>query len=50
MELKTIKILKIENISISQPLSILNNPKSAKAKALQFFSMELDKLKNNLEN
>src|SRR6476620_1068196 len=50
MELKTIEILKIENIKISQELSILNNPKSSKARAFQFFSMELAKLKNNLEN
>lgn len=50
MELKSIKILKIENIHITQPLSILNHPKFSKAKAFQFFSMELSKLKNNLEN
>jgi DNA-binding transcriptional LysR family regulator len=50
MELQTIEILKIENIHMSQQLSILNNPKSSKGKAFQFFSMELAKLKNNLEN
>src|SRR6476646_2792003 len=50
MELKTIKILQIENMNISQPVSILTNPKFLKGKALQFFSMELAKLKNNLEN
>ena len=50
MELKSIKILKIENINITQPLSILNHPKFSKAKAFQFFSVELSKLKNNLEN
>lgn len=50
IELKNIEILKIENMKISQQLSILNNPKSSKEKAFQFFSMELAKLKNNLEN
>lgn len=50
IELKTIEILKIENIKISQELTILNNPKSSKARAFQFFSMELGKRKNNLEN
>jgi DNA-binding transcriptional LysR family regulator len=50
LELKTITILKIENCKITQPLSILNHPESVKAKAFQFFSMELSKLKNNLEN
>lgn len=50
MELKTIKILKIENMNITQPLSILNPAKSSKAKAFQLFSMELAKLKTNLES
>jgi len=50
MELKTLEILKIKNITLSQPLSILKNPKFSKAKAFQFFSMELSKLKNNLES
>ena len=50
MELKTFKILKIENMEITQPLSILNQPKCSKAKAFQVFAMELAKLKNNLEN
>ena len=50
IELKSIEILRIENMTLTQPLSILNNPKSSKAKAFQFFSMELSKLKNNLKN
>jgi DNA-binding transcriptional LysR family regulator len=50
MELKTFKILKIENMEITQPLSILNQPKCSKAKAFQVFAMELAKLKNNVES
>ena len=50
MGLKTIEILKIENIKISQQLSILTHPQSSKTKAFQFFSMELAKLNNSLEN
>jgi len=48
-EFKNIKILNIENINISQPLSILNHSKFSEAKAFQFFSIELSKLKNNLD-
>ena len=50
MEGKTLEILKIKNIPLSQPLSILKNPKFSKVKAFQLFSMELSKLKNNLES
>lgn len=50
MELKTIKILEIENMHMTQPLSILNPAKSSKTKALQLFAMELAKLKTNLES
>lgn len=50
MELKTLKILKIENMEITQPLSILNQPKFSKAKAFQVFYMELAKLKNTVES
>lgn len=50
MELKTLKILKIENMGITQPLSILHPPTLSKAKAFQVFYMELAKLKNNLES
>ena len=50
MEFQTIEIIKIENMNISQQLLILNNPKSSKARTFQFFSMELAKLTNNLEN
>lgn len=50
MELKTIKIMKIENMNITQPLLILNQQKFSKAKAFQVFSTELAKLKTNLEN
>lgn len=50
MELNSIKILKIENMNMTQPLFILNQPNFSKTKAFQVFSMELSKLKNNLEN
>jgi DNA-binding transcriptional LysR family regulator len=50
MELKTIKIVNIENFTISQPFSLLHHPESMKEQAFQFFSMELAKLKNNFDN
>lgn len=46
-ELLRIETLTIENLRMTQPLWILNHPKSYKTKALQFFLMELAKLKHN---
>jgi DNA-binding transcriptional LysR family regulator len=37
MELKTIEILKIDNIRISRTLSIISNPECYKSKAFEFF-------------
>ena len=50
IELKTIEILKIENINITRTLTIISNPESYKSKALEFFYTELLRLKNNIEN
>jgi DNA-binding transcriptional LysR family regulator len=50
MELKTIEILKIDNIRISRTLSIISNPECYKSKAFEFFYKDLIKLKNNIEN
>jgi hypothetical protein len=36
MELKTIEILKIDNIRISRTLSIISNPECYKSKAFEF--------------
>lgn len=48
IELKTIEILKIENIRITRNLSIISNPESYKSKAFEFFYKELFQLKNNI--
>jgi DNA-binding transcriptional LysR family regulator len=50
IELKTIEILKIENIRINRTLSIISNPESYKSKAFEFFYNELSTLKSTLEN
>jgi DNA-binding transcriptional LysR family regulator len=50
IELKTIEILKIENIRITRTLSIISNPECYKSKAFEFFYTELLCLKNNIEN
>lgn len=50
IKLKTIKILKIENIHISRMLSIITNSEYYKAKAFNFFYAELSKLKNTIES
>ena len=50
LELKTIKILKINNIRITRTLFIISNVECYKSKAFEFFYSELSKLKNNLEN
>jgi DNA-binding transcriptional LysR family regulator len=50
IELKTIEILKIDNIRITRMLSIITNPEYYKAKAFDFFYKELCRLKENIEN
>ena len=49
-ELKTIEILKIENIRITRTLTIISNSESYKSKAFEFFYTELLRLKNNIES
>lgn len=50
IELKTIEILKIDNLSITRRLSIISNPKSYKSKAFDLFYNELATLKRTIEN
>ena len=50
VELKTIEILKIENLKITRTLSIISNPDSYKSKAFQLFYNELCTLKHTIEN
>lgn len=50
IELKTIKILKIEKIRITRMLSIIINSKYYKAKAFDYFYTELCRLKDTIEN
>ena len=50
VELKTIEILKIENIRITRTLSIISNPESYKSKAFDLFYNELYALKQTIEN
>jgi DNA-binding transcriptional LysR family regulator len=50
IELKTIEILKIENIRITRRLSIISNPESYKSKAFDLFYNQLFTLKGTLEN
>ena len=50
VELKTIEILKIENIRITRRLSIISNPESYKSKAFDLFHNELSTLKGTIEN
>ena len=50
VELKTIEILKIENIQITRTLSIISNPDSYKSKAFHLFYNELCTLKHTIEN
>lgn len=50
VELKTIEILKIENIRITRTLSIISNPESYKSKAFDLFYNELCALKQTIEN
>ena len=50
VKLKTIEILKIENIRITRTLSIISNPESYKSKAFDLFYNELCTLKHTIEN
>jgi DNA-binding transcriptional LysR family regulator len=50
IKLKTIEILKIENIRITRMLSIITNSDYYKTKAFDFFYMELYRLKETIEN
>jgi DNA-binding transcriptional LysR family regulator len=50
IELKTIEILKIENIRITRRLSIISNPECYKSKAFDLFYNELSILKRTIEN
>ena len=49
VELKTIKIVKIENIRITRILSIISSPECCKSKAFEFFYKELINLKTMIE-
>ena len=48
IELKTIEILKIENIRITRTLFVINSPTCYKSKAFRFFYNELVRLKNKI--
>jgi DNA-binding transcriptional LysR family regulator len=50
IKLKTIEIIKIENIRITRTLSIISNPESYKSKSFEFFYNELARLKSKIEN
>jgi DNA-binding transcriptional LysR family regulator len=50
IQLKTIEILKIENIKINRTLSIISNPDCYRSKAFNFFYQELLDLKTQLKN
>ena len=49
IKLKTIEIIKIENIQINRQLSIISNPDCSKSKAFEFFYNQLMRLKNKIE-
>ena len=50
IKLKTIRIIKIKNITIKRKLSIISNPECYKSKAFEFFYNELKRLKNKMKN
>lgn len=50
MELKTLEILKIENLKITRTLSIISNLECYKTKAFDLFYNELSTLKHTIEN
>ena len=41
IQLQTIEIIKIDNITINRKLSIISNPECYKSKAFEFFYLEL---------
>jgi len=49
-KLKTIAIIKIENLRINRKLSIISNPECYKSKAFEFFFNELTRLKTRIKN
>ena len=50
IQLQTIAIIKIDNITINRKLSIISNPECYKSKAFEFFYTELKRLKKKIEN
>ena len=50
IKLKTIEIIKIENLQLKKKLLIVSNPKCSKSKAFEFFYNELTRLKARIEN
>ena len=50
LQLQTIAIIKIDNITINRKLSIISNPECYKSKAFEFFYTELKRLKKKIEN
>ena len=50
IQLKTLGVIKIENIEIKRKLSIISNPECYKSKAFEFFYNELYRLKTRIEN
>lgn len=50
VQLQTIEIIQIENITITRKLSILSNPECYKSKAFEFFYKELNRLKHKMES
>lgn len=49
IDLKTIGIIKIENIEINEKLVLMSNPESYKSKTFQLFYLELKRLKKQSE-
>jgi len=50
IKLKTISVIKIENIEIKRKLSIISNPECYQSKAFEFFYNELHRLKTRIED
>ena len=49
LKLNTIDVLQIKNLKITRKLSIISNPDCYKSRAFEFFSHELNRLKQKLE-
>ena len=49
IELKTLQVINIENIKISNTLSVVTNPNCYRSKAFEFFYNELSVLKNKIK-